>query len=100
MAKGDAVVDAQSIATASQLDFQPAAGVEVLIATIGMPASVNAQVYLYGGADIYAPVIADGLEIKATSGQVKILINNTTYLRIAQQIGSNQPLGYSGIQTK
>ena len=106
MARGDVVSDIQSIAGAANLDFQPAAGVEVMITEVGsgnftgtLPDKIpNVSVALYNGT--LASFLRDNGSTQLWTKEMKIFITNTRYLRITNGSGSNQSLSYCGIQTK
>ena len=106
MARGDVVSDIQTIATGANLDFQPAAGVEVMITEVGSSSflgtspdqapDVNLQ--LYNGT------IASNLRfpgsVRMWGREMKIFLNNTRYLRINNANASSRNLCYCGVQTK
>lgn len=106
MARGDVVSDIQSIAGAANLDFQPAAGVEVMITEVGsgnftgtLPDKIpNVSVALYNGT--LASFLRDNGSTQLWTKEMRIFINNTRYLRITNGSGSNQSLSYCGVQTK
>ena len=106
MARGDVVSDIQSIAGAANLDFQPAAGVEVMITEVGsgnftgtLPDKIpNVSVALYNGT--LASFLRDNGSTQLWTKEMKIFINNTRYLRITNGSGSDQSLSYCGVQTK
>jgi len=106
LARGDVVSDIQSIAGAANLDFQPAAGVEVMITEVGsgnftgtLPDKIpNVSVALYNGT--LASFLRDNGSTQLWTKEMKIFINNTRYLRITNGSGSNQSLSYCGVQTK
>lgn len=107
MARGDVVSDIQTIATGNDLTYQPGAGVEVMITEIGSDVwtgnepdrSPRVSVFLTDGA-IDSRV--RGTEGNATSWNrpLRLLINNTNYLKIVNNDGGNAVLSYTGIQTK
>lgn len=107
MAKGDVVIQITDIATGADLDFQPSAGVEVLIAHIGSEAhdvtvdAPNVDVMFFDGS-IESLVFDSSVDIvhNIITQPMKLLINNGHYLRITNNSGSNANLSYSGIQTK
>jgi len=77
MAVGDVVNGFGAVAGAT-LNFQPAAGVEVMISSAG--ANGN-QIRLFNGAaDSYNSVGVTGQD--GTSGNLKIFITNTNYLQV------------------
>lgn len=105
MAVGDVVNDIQTIAATANLDFQPAAGVEIMITEVGSSAFA-------GTTPDQTPDIVvrlwDGTLASAvrTSGEgrrwhpMKLFINNTRRLRLTNQNAASQNLSYTGIQTK
>ena len=104
MARGDVVSDIQSIATGANLDFQPAAGVEVMITDIGGSLGVgtipnvtpDCSVALWDGSLVST--------VRRSSSPpwhpMKIFINNTVRLRLNNTNASTHSLSYCGIQTK
>ena len=105
MARGDVVSDVQSIAAGANMDFQPGAGVEVMITEVGSSewniGYPNIDVSLYNGT-LASIVRKNGLI--ANSGiygqPLKLLITNTRYLRITNTSASTRNLSYCGVQTK
>lgn len=96
MAKGDSITDVQDIAAASNLDFQPGAGVEVVITEV--PCEPIGTVKLIDASQQDAIVAAYASAEDRTP--IQLHINNTTYYRLTNGGGGNGDLGYSGIQTK
>ena len=104
MAVGDVINDIQNIAANADLDFQPAAGTEIVINSIGSdgtsagatPAKTPlADVKLYNGS-LESDIIRNG----ETAGweQIKIWITNTNYLRINNADGANaRDISYTGV---
>jgi len=79
-------------------NFQPAAGVEVVITSFMLNSAGNAQITLKGLTD--AQNYIGGTEGDGIGGSlmnIKFFINNTNYLR--NQTGHG-PAGYTGIQIK
>jgi len=102
MTVGDVVSGiAGGVAGGATLDFQPAAGVEVVITAVGSEQSNTAVpgviVGLYDGTD-FAHVATGGEG--GWSGLQKIFLNNTIYLRLENNSGSAGDIAYCGIQTK
>jgi len=99
MVIGDAIVDIDSMLTGTTLDFQPAAGVEVVI-TQGSSDDGTALVTLLDQTDgTSAAHIAD-LSITGNANHVvKLFVNNTVFLRRVNTAVGTQILGFSGIQT-
>ena len=106
MARGDVVSDIQTIATGANLDFQPAAGVEVMITEVGSSAFNGAapDAVPFVGVQLYNGTLASSVRTKDTQAlwlkEMKILINNTRYLRITNTDASSRNLCYCGVQTK
>lgn len=98
MAKGDAVQTLQDIANGANLDYQPSAGVEVLITEFTWESLSTTTVRLYDGSLGANQLMSVGG--RRQSGPTKMFINNTRYLRISNASGSNNELGFTGIQTK
>ncbi len=104
MARGDVVSDIQSIATGVNLDFQPAAGVEIMITEVGSSLSAgnipnrtpDVLVQLYNGTLVSA-VRRPG---DPPWYPMKIMLNNSIRLRLNNANASTASLSYCGIQTK
>ena len=86
MVKGD-VINGTG-AAAAVLNYQPAAGVEVVITT----ADTNEKVLFYDGTNS-APVLAAG------TTPIKIFLNNTLYLRLDAGAAATYR-AFSGVQVK
>ena len=107
MARGDVVSDIQTIATGANLDFQPAAGVEVMITEIGSSSIIGSApdgapeviVQLYNGT-LASTLRYSTLSARLWGREMKILLNNTRYLRINNLNASSRNLCYCGVQTK
>ena len=104
MARGDVVSDIQSVLAAANLDFQPAAGVEVMITDVGSSLAV-------GSIPNRTPDVTVGLYDGSLSAShrrpgdppwypMKIFINNSIRLRINNTNASTANISYCGIQTK
>lgn len=96
MAAGDVVSGAADIADGSELEYQPAAGVETFILFAGGHQEATVIVRLSNGA-IYPQVIKSS---ENASAQLRLPVNNSIYLRISNGAGAARTVGYSGIQTK
>jgi hypothetical protein len=95
MAKGDTVSAIANIAAATEYDFQPAAGVEVVIVECGTESGLNdMHVGLHDGVDT--------TNFGAASARFagKLFIRNGLYLRIYNANGGAQDMAYTGIQVK
>jgi hypothetical protein len=101
MAVGDVIVDIDQLTTGLTIDFQPAAGVEVLITGFSSEAvSVDAQFLQHNGT-IGGFITKGDMFLSATGNPVfKFFINNTVYLRRYNNSGGNITMGYTGIQIK
>lgn len=93
MAAGD-VVNGIGV-NATDLTFQPAAGVEVAITTVG---AYNQFYKLTNGTTLSVLGYAQTVNMELYMKTGKILINNTNYLFIAA--GTLDANGYTGIQIK
>jgi hypothetical protein len=103
MARGDVINGVAFVSTPAYLNYQPAAGVEVMITlallsrTVGAP--VDISVCLNGDYDkliFSANTTAD----VAPELNMRLFINNTNYFSIYNASSTEKNLGYSGIQTK
>jgi hypothetical protein len=94
MAVGDVVAD---VASGTNLTFQPAAGVEVVITSVFMNAAGTAdRIKLSDAAlTVFCPA---STAIAANPLNTKICINNTTYLTLTDSGGAG--CGYTGLQIK
>ncbi len=100
------VNDIQSIAAGANLDFQPAAGVEVMITEVGSN-QWNVS-YAYIDVSLYNGTLASIVRINSLasgltgiySKELKLFINNARYLRITNQGATSKNLSYCGVQTK
>jgi len=100
MAVGDVISGISLVTAGGNLDFQPAAGVEVMIVNIAGDAygTYAHMAKLYDGTNE-----ADTMAVSeaAAAGGGKILITNSRYLRITNADGtSSRVLAYTGVQTK
>jgi len=96
MAVGD-VVNAIS-ATNTVLTFQPAAGVEVMISSVGLDNTGTNVRNLFNGTNV--SVLASTITSHSvTNGNLKIFINNTNYFTLPA-LGASAHGSFSGIQIK
>jgi len=104
MAIGDVVSDITSVSGGANLDFQPASGVEVVIVSYGSSQSVGTApdlipdivVGLFDGTNAGTFSVDSGTTI---FGGIKIFLNNTNYLRIANASASSANIIFTGITT-
>lgn len=102
MAVGDIINDIVVVLAASNVNFQPAAGVEIMLTQFGyrdVP-SVNDMSYL-----LYDGVTNSRMQGNTSvppSGElvVKMGINNTNYLFMFNADVASREFGYTGIQTQ
>ncbi len=103
MAKGDVVNDLQAITSGASLDFQPSAGVEVLIASVVHENAVTITLF-DGSANIDGNLVAVSAASVETHvflpTNIKMLVNNTNYLRLTEGSAATRDIGYTGVQTK
>lgn len=92
MAVGDVI--AQSIPAGTLTDFQPAAGVEVMITSIGNTISAGPYALFDG---VTEGQFAGTAALPFNTSNTKIMINNTTYFRM---LANGYPTNFSGIQIK
>ena len=106
MAIGDVVSGMGSnIADSGTVDYQPAAGVEAMIFGVGCAtagaapnACPQATVALYDGSDQADHLVEAGGAMWANP--LRLMVNNTNYLRIQNTSGGASDVGYWGVQTK
>ena len=96
MAAGDVVADINDIPTGSPVNFQPAAGVEVLITSI---ATENAESRVYQTDGVIENTIVTGVFKSGEKPAIKIFLNNSVYMKMWSASGTWM-ISYSGIQTK
>lgn len=95
MVAGDVVTDSFNLGVGVSQDFQPAAGVEVVLTIFGIaPQDADGQIVAFDGT--VTVIMFDGSFGRITV--VKWFINNTNRIRFTSQVGSHGFL-YSGIQT-
>lgn len=98
MARGDVVNDVQSLTNGSNLDFQPAAGVELIVQEFSVTAIAGVTLIHYNGT--LTPNVTTGDKADALGGLVRLLINNTNYLRINNGSGSTRNVAFGAITSK
>ena len=103
MAAGDIITAIVDVATATDVDFQPGAGVEIIITFIGSNAQSSTDTAKITDGTNQVTIFAGTISTMVggpINQHVKLGITNTTYLRQQHEAGSNRYLGYSGVQTK
>ena len=102
MAKGDVVsAISAAVAAAGNLDYTPAAGVEAMITHVGSDSqAADLSIRLYNGTTAVELGTFDSNQVTFAMTAMKILVNNTNYLRLTNNNGGAQDLAYCGIQTK
>lgn len=96
MAVGDIINDVQSVLAAANLDFQPAAGVEIILTAFIGDISASADLILFDGTN--EGILMDGVGTHGSPAAIKMGITNTNRLRIANTGGGTLVLGFTGIQ--
>ena len=100
MAAGDAFGFITNISASSNLDYQPAAGVEICVTAIAMSESSNAYVRLYDGT-INADLVAVPSSVNGSGFlNTKIIITNSIYLRLRNSSTGTRVIGLTGLQLK
>jgi len=102
LAIGDVISDLDDISSGF-IDFQPAAGVEVLITSFSVEAFSNAETLRFTDGVLTDSVFAQGILLDGDLGNYNIFktfITNTVYLRRSMTSPGPSNLGYSGIQTQ
>jgi len=99
MVVGDVIVDLDSMLTVTTLDFQPAAGVEILITKGSSNDTTAGSIFLEQTDGTLAAFVVDLATIASQNLTIKFFINNTLYLRRDNGSASTKSLGYSGVQT-
>jgi len=99
MVVGDIIANVVSVPGAGAVNFQPAAGVEIMITYFSVTGGVN-TVYcnLWDGVD--RPGVTIFQQDQPSESMMKMGITNSDYLRFINDAGGAQPIGYSGVQTK
>ncbi len=83
-------------APATILNFQPAAGVEIMISAIAMNNNVNLPKLNDGANTTY---LAWGTNEEPSGSNIKVFINNSIYLYIPA-LPAGEVSGFTGIQIK
>jgi len=104
MAVGDVIVEITSVVAGGNTDFQPVAGVEVIIFGT-FPANSNLTPKLYDGTTeviIGRAGIIGALVIDTTLfyEPIRVPINNGHYLRMYNTATASLDFAYLGVQTK
>jgi hypothetical protein len=101
LAVGDVVADVDVIASTT-VNFQPAAGVNVLISSFSTTTGTAGQALIKQTNGTASATITDLVDWapdgKTRTLIVKFFIDNTTYM--ARVTSASVTVGYSGIQTK
>ena len=98
MTAGDVVNIVNSLTAGVNFDYVPAVGVEIAITTVAAGNS-DQDVYLYDGAN--QAMFYRWASVTANRGSmVKVMINNSIYIRFNNGAGTTQVSGFSGIQIK
>lgn len=98
MTAGDVVNSVNSLAASADFDYVPAVGVEIAITTVAA-GNADQDVYLYDGVN--RAMFYRWATVTANRGSiVKVMINNSIYIRFNNGAGSTQVSGFSGIQIK
>ena len=105
MARGDVVSDIQDIADGAFLDFQPSAGVEVMITTAGVEAAAEVRLLMRNATLILAILFeTGGVNHNLGAGHsvplFKIMLNNTNFIRFEETGAATVNIAFTGIQTK
>lgn len=102
MASGDVVNDVQSIAAGANLDFQPAADVEVVIKSVGSSlfgtGGPDLDVGLFDGTLFSMMYDTSSHASSLDMNQIKMFINNTNRLRLVNTNASTANLSFSGVE--
>ena len=101
MAVGDIVVSITDIATVTDLDFQPASGVEVMLTLVVGGAGSAAATFELTNGTLDSPVYTGQVtSIGFDMQYLRAGITNSVYLRQHHNAGSNRALAYTGVQVK
>ena len=109
MARGDVVSSQASVLNNANFTYQPSAGVEVMVTFVGIGDNValTSSEILIGITDgtniTNLPLTAPGITTSAgisNASTLKIFINNTRYLVVANLEGTTRYIGFTGVQTK
>jgi len=96
MARGDVVVSIASVAAGSNLTYQPAAGVEVIIKSlIGKPLA-DIELEAYDGTN--REMVIRGSDTGRTN--MSHAVTNSVYIRILNKTTGTETVGFTGIQSK
>ena len=103
MARGDIVNGVAAVAASAYLNYQPAAGVEVMITLASLARAVGTAigVILCWSGDLNSKVFGANTSAAVTPElNMRMFINNSNYFSIYNGEGASLNAGYSGIQTK
>jgi len=96
MAAGDAYVVAPvTVTDGSFLEFQPGAGVEVVIHNITIPEGTLAELYHYDGADSILV-----MSFNSSLFNLQLHATNGTWYRVKNVSGASRIYGADGMTTK
>ena len=101
MARGDVVNNVVYVSDASYLNFQPAAGVEVMITLASLDREVGVAKdtrICWSGSGVYTVFDANQTAAIVPELNMRMFINNTNYFSVYSSVATS--VGYSGIQTK
>ena len=102
MAAGDIINDVVAVGPSSTNDFQPAAGVEIIITQIGISDSCsnNSRILMYDGTNESEMYVHSG-SVMNTPVLMKMGITNSNYLRMKNNDGAaTERFSYTGLQIK
>lgn len=91
---GDIVGDAVPLNNGSNLDFQPAAGVRVIVTAVGLGVATSVQLSVFDGTETGHITSGD----TANGGTVFMPIDNAIRLRISNNSGGAGEYGFSGYE--
>ena len=101
MAIGDVVSQLNDVGAASTLDFQPAAGVEIMISQFFSENGTSAVVWRIVNGTLNLAVVNDGSVITgANQNPLKLFITNTIFIRDDNTSGAAVNMGFTGMQIK
>ena len=103
MARGDVVNNIADVAAGAYLSYQPAAGVEAMITTVGINRVVGTakDIVICWNANQTCRIFSANTTAAITPElSLKLFINNTNYLSIWNNTAGATKISYCGIQTK
>lgn len=100
MAVSDVITQINDVTNGTPVDFQPAAGVEVILTDFSITATATVNNFVIDSWDGTIGCILTGNQASANvAGVLKHGFTNTIFIRFRNNVGADtRPFGFSGIQ--